>query len=183
MGEIRSSWEIAQEKAGRLGDLSTEERKQQREAVYRDIALTFVKEYIEGRNIRYMQRELNKYTGDDRELMGKMLLDCLLKAIDLNDESSLDLIFAGITALYTGAQVHASLDEIRVLYGEYRDTRAKERRRIEDDHRKMLREKGISGSAVCVPESDTGPERSNPLNDIAVSFKKRLAVIGGKIVK
>jgi hypothetical protein len=75
-----------------------------------------------------MERELNKYTGDDRELMGQMLLDCLLDAIDLNEESSLDSVFIGITTLYTDAQVKACLDEIRVLYKEYRDAREKEER-------------------------------------------------------
>ena len=34
MGEIRSSWEIAQEKADKLGDLSLEERVKKREEEY-----------------------------------------------------------------------------------------------------------------------------------------------------
>jgi hypothetical protein len=183
MGELRSSWEIAREKAGRLGNLSTEERKQQREASYRGAALAVVKEYFDGRNIRYMERELNKYTGDDRELMRKMLLDCLVEAIDVNEKSSLDSVFIGITALYSGAQVKACLDEIRVLYKEYRDTREKEEHHIEDEARKMLREKGISGSAVRVVDIDAGSERSGPLDDSAVSFRKKLAAVREKIVK
>jgi hypothetical protein len=59
----------------------------------------------------------------------------------------------------------------------------KKRNYIEDKARKMLREKGISGSAVRVVDVDAAPERFGPLNDSAVSFRKKLATVREKIVK
>ena len=50
MGDIRSSWEIAQEKADRLGDLSSEERNRQKEELYRNTAAVLVHQYLDDKD-------------------------------------------------------------------------------------------------------------------------------------
>ena len=178
MGEIRSSWEIAQEKAGRLGNLSAEEIKQQKETLYRNTAFAAVKEYLEGRNFRYMEREMDKYAGEDRELMKRMMLYCLIEAIDLNGDSVPAQVLSGITALYPGERTGRLLDEAGVLSDKYRDSCEDERRRMKDNGMEMLRKKGISGSAICIAGAGSGPVVPN---DIVASFKKELDAIGKKI--
>lgn len=182
MGELRSSWEIAQEKAGRLGNLSTEEKEQQKEAAYRSAALAIMKEYLDGRGIRYLEKELNKYHGGEREIMRRTVLDCLIEAIDLNDNAKLGPVLDGINALHTGVNTEAYVKAIGALYEEYRDACEKERRQMDVESLKALREKGISGSAVQAINVAPGPEKAASLNSIAVSFKEKIAELGKKYV-
>jgi len=48
VGEIKSAWELAMEKAERLGKLSPDERSRQKEEEYRSIGQTLVEKYLAG---------------------------------------------------------------------------------------------------------------------------------------
>jgi hypothetical protein len=182
MGELRSSREIAREKADRLGSLSTEEKEQQKEAAYRSMAQAIVKEYFGGRGPRYLDKELNKYAGDEKEYMRRMVLDCLIEAIDLDNGEKSGPVLNGISALQAGKNTEAYIEEIAALYEKYRDALDKEKRRMSDEGLKALQDKGISGSAVKV--IDTGPdaEKAAFINSITVSFKEKIEELGKKYI-
>ena len=183
MGEIRSSWQIAQEKADKLGRPSTEERKKQKEDEYRSAATALVTHYFDGRNIKHIERELNKYTGEDRQMIRHMLLDRLVDAIDLDEEPSLDAVFKAIVALSEDAQVKDRLNEIKRIYQECREVQHRERQRSGESGMKALEARGISGSAISTVNMHAGEARSDPADDMTVSFRRKLATIKKEIAR
>ena len=177
MGELRSSWEIAQEKAGRLGDLSAEERKQHRESEYRGAAFVAVKEYLNSRNSRFLEKEMNRYKGDDNELMRRMMLDCLINSIGLHDESKLEPVLKGIAVLYENARGDDLLDRINKLYSEHRNSFMEEKNCMEDSGREKLRQKGISGSAIAIVCTDSSQLSSSAPGEANERFHKELVLL------
>jgi hypothetical protein len=182
MGDIRSSWEIAREKADRLGGLSVEERTMQREEQYRGTAVGLVHQYLDDEDIRPVKKELNKYTGEDRELMGRILLDEFINLINLDKQESLSLILSGIKAFSVKAEAGRGIDAIKHLYDEGLKTREEEKHRQHDAGRQLLRDMGISGSAVGTINLYDRDEWLDRLNNINVNFRKQLESLKAEII-
>ena len=178
MGEIRSSWEIAQEKADKLGDLSSDERTRQREEQYRNVATVLVRQYLDDKDIRPVEKELNRYTGEDRELMTQVILDSLIESIGLNNDFSPELVLRGINAISDKVETGDGVDAIEDIYNEYLESLKVKKRHAEDAGRQMLRDMKISGNAVGRINIYARDEWSDALSNVTVHFKKRLADIG-----
>lgn len=183
MGDIRSSWEIAQEKADRLGDLSSEERIRQKEEQYRSTAAVLVHQYIDDKDIRPVKKELNKYTGEDGELMERILLDEFVSAIDFDKQENLTPAISGIKALSGKEEAGHGIDAIKQLSDEYHKAREEEKQRADAACRLMLHDMGISGSAIGTINLYARDEWLDGLNTITACFKKRLEGLKEKIVK
>ena len=61
MGEIKSAWEIALEKVDKLGELSPEELKRQKEEKYALIGQALADKYLGGLDLWQLDVELDKY--------------------------------------------------------------------------------------------------------------------------
>ena len=174
MGDIRSSWEIAQEKADRLGNLSSEERSRQKEELYRNTASLLVHQYLDDKDIRLVKKELNKYTGEERDLMERVLVDGFINAIDLDGQENLDLAIRGIEALSGKEKAGHRIDKLKQLYDECLKARDEEKQRADNAARKVLHDMGISGSAIGKINLYARDEWLDSLNNITVYFKKKL---------
>ena len=183
MGEIRSSWEIAQEKADRIGDLSSEERIKQKEEQYHSTANVLVRQYLDDKDIRPVEKELNRYTGEDRELLKRILLEGLIESIDPDDDGSLDPVVRGIQALSGKEGAGRGMDAVKQLYDELRNVREAEKQRVDDAGRQMLRAMGISGSAISTINLYARDEWMNTLKNIDADFKKQMADLKKDILK
>jgi hypothetical protein len=175
MGEIRSSWEMAQEKADRIGNLSSEERTRQKEEQYRSTAAVLVHQYFSDHDIRPVEKELSKYAGEDRELLKRMLLDGFLEAIDLDEHVSFDMVLRGLHALSGKEEAGHTIDAIKQLYNVCREDREKEKQHAEDIGRQVLLTMGISGNAIGRINIYARDEWLSALNNIDANFKKQLA--------
>ncbi|MEJ2738706.1 MAG: hypothetical protein P8105_02520 [Dehalococcoidia bacterium] len=183
MGDIRSSWEIAQEKADRLGDLSSEERNRQKEELYRNTAAVLVHQYLDDKDIRPVKKELNKYTGEVRKLKERILLDELINVIDLDKQESLDIAVNGIEALWGKQETGHDIEPVKHLYAEYYKIRNEEKRRVDDAGRQILRDMDISGSAIGTINIYARDEWLNALNSLTACFKKWLKGLQEDIVQ
>ena len=69
MGEIKSAWELAMEKVEKLGKLSPEELRRQKEDKCGSIGQVLAEKYLSGSSLRELKTELDKQKGEERELV------------------------------------------------------------------------------------------------------------------
>jgi hypothetical protein len=174
MGEIKSAWEIAQEKAGKLGELTSEERKKQREDRCRLMGKTLAEKYLSQHDARLLEAELSKHSGQDKELISRAVLHRLVEGIDLRYSLKLDEIAQGILSLSkaeTSAQV---MDKIKELFRDYREAENKERQEIESAGSEILHQLRISGTAISQINIRAKEEWLKKLNELGQPFEERL---------
>jgi len=87
MGDIKSAWEIAQERANRLGRLSAEEQKQQKEQECRQIAAGIAQNYFDPSETQDIATILDKYSGEEKTLIELALVGLLTEAITFDSQS------------------------------------------------------------------------------------------------
>jgi len=89
MSELKSAWEIAQEKANKLGKLSAEELQRQREEECRQIGQGIAQRYLDNPESLSLDIELNKHPEEGRGLIRKAVASHLIQALDLSSWSGI----------------------------------------------------------------------------------------------
>ncbi|PIU56972.1 MAG: hypothetical protein COS87_00550 [Chloroflexi bacterium CG07_land_8_20_14_0_80_45_17] len=151
MGKLKSAWEIAQEKADRLGKLSLAEMQRQREQECRQIGRAIAQRYLDSPELLPLAIELNKYQ-EKKDLVRQATLTHLTQAIDLRFltsfgmTSKLERIIQGIATVEPKSE--SIIERIRGLAQEYEQLADKTRRAIEIKCRETLHQLRISGTAV-----------------------------------
>ncbi len=163
MGKLKSAWEIAQEKADRLGKLSAEEMQRQREQECRQIGRAIAQRYLDSPEPLPLAIELNKYQ-EKKDLVRQAALTHLTQAIDLKSWSGtspdptkydnrsggiyprLERIIQGIAAVEPKSE--SIIERIMGLVQEYEQLADKTRQAIEIKCRETLHKLRISGTAV-----------------------------------
>ena len=174
MGEIKSSWEIASEKVAKLGKLSPEEQRQQRENELRPVAHMLVDAYLGAYGLPRPRDELNKYKGEDRELVRKIALKLLIEHIDLNSSSLLGKLKSGILDLAIDEKATDVLNRLEVLFDEYLQADEVNRQEIEKACRELLHQLRISGSAISKINIRAKEEWRIKLDSNALPYQKKL---------
>jgi hypothetical protein len=147
MGELKSAWEIAQEKASKLGKLSAEEIRQQMEQRCQQLGNAIAQRYLDHEN-QDLVAELKSYTDEEKELLTKAIIAQLIQAIDLTslDTARLDKILRGISGLEP--EWEPGIAQIRELFQESQQAEEKIRQEIEREGREILHQMRVSGTAV-----------------------------------
>jgi hypothetical protein len=174
MADIKSAWEIAQEKASKLGELSAEEREEQRQNRCRLIGESMAEKYLSHYDISSLEDELNKHSSQDRSLISQAVVSCLIQGIDLRYSTALHEISKGILTLVNFPEAIKTLDEIKELFRECAKAEDKERREIEKTGREMLHQMRVSGTAVGRLNIGTKEEWQKKLDQTAQPFDERL---------
>ena len=149
MGELKSAWEIAQEKANRLGKLSAEEKEQQERQRYRQIGRVLAQKWLDGSQQLDMTAELNKHEEKEREIIRQAVIEHLVEAIEFTttrDINSVKKVIEAISSL--GPELQPKAEEIGQLVQEYEEAEQKIRQELESDYRETLHQLRISGTAV-----------------------------------
>jgi len=167
--ELKSAFDIAMERAQKLGGLSAEDKRKHKEEGLSEVGQALAKRYLSGLPIRDVELELGKYKGD-RQTLVRYMLSSLIQKINLTDSIEVDKIIEAIR--------HFTKSEgIKSIISEYRS--AMERTRLETqnkllaDKKKELSRKGISGSAV-EPAIEGSPEWLELKRDVEASYEERL---------
>ena len=174
MGEIKSAWEIAREKADKLGELSSEERKMQMEGRCKLIGESLAEKYLSGGSTRSLEAELNKYGSEEKELITRVVVQRLIEEIDLKHGSVLDKISQGILNLIKIESAAETVDKIAVLLQDYQATEYRERQEIEKAGRAILHQMEISGTAVDTINIRAKDEWQKKLDQLIQPFEERL---------
>jgi len=182
MGDIKSAWEIAMEKAERLGKLSPDERRRQREQEYSSIGRLLADKYLAGLALWQLEVELDKYTGEQKKLASSALLSRLADAIELGSPERLERALDGILALKQNEPGVAGIkDEIVRLLRKYRQEEDRGKREAEESAREVLSRLGISGSAIGSVRPETIPECKQSLDDLARPYEQRLGELKARL--
>lgn len=174
MGEIKSAWEIAQEKADELGELSPEERQKQRQDRCRPIGQSLAEKYLGQYDSQDLEAELNKYDSEDRELISRAALQRLVERIDLGYSPILDKIGQGILSLANTRAVAETLGKTKELFHEYREAEVMERQEVERAGREILHQLRISGTAISQVNIRAREEWQKKISQLAQPFQERL---------
>ena len=176
MGEIKSAWELAMEKVDKLGKLSPEELRQQKDDKCRSIGQGLAEKYLSGSSLRDLKLELDKYKGEERELVRVALASRLIDAIELGEADRLAKVVEVISGLKLKSEggLPAATGEIEGLFAEYREAEQKKRREVETAARGVLHQLRISGSAIGSVNPEVVPEWKNELDKIAQPYRERL---------
>jgi hypothetical protein len=174
MGEIKSAWEIAMEKAEKLGKLPPEELRRQKEEKYASIGQALVHKYLGGLDLWQFGVELDKYSGEERTLLEEIAISKLAQSIDLESHERLIRIIDGISYLKQGIDIREIGEEIEQLFREYEQVEQKEREEMEKSARGILHRLRISGSAIGAVNPRAIGEWQRELDRIAQPYRERL---------
>jgi urease gamma subunit len=174
VADIKSAWEIAQEKASKLGELSPEEREGQRQDKCRLIGESLAEKYFSHHDISFLEDELRKHSAQDKDLISQTAIRRLIQGLDLRYPTELAEISQGILTLAHSATTTKTLDEIKALFQEYAEAEDKERQEIEKTGREMLHQLRISGAAVSRLNIRAKEEWQKKLDQTAKPFDERL---------
>ncbi len=87
MSELKSAWEVAQEKANKLGKLSPQEIQQQRKQECWQIGSAIAQKYLNDIEPLNLAAELNNYPTEERDLIKPAILNHLVQAMGLESGS------------------------------------------------------------------------------------------------
>jgi hypothetical protein len=174
MADIKSAWEIAQEKASKLGELSPEEREGQRKDRCRLTGESLAEKYLSNHDIGIFKEELRNYGAQDRDSISQAVVYRLIQSIDLRFPPLLAEISQAILTLANSVGAMKTLNEIKELFQEYTDMENKEKQEIEKSGREMLHQLRISGTAISRLNIRAKEEWQKKLDQTAIPFEERL---------
>lgn len=149
MGELKSAWEIAQERANRLGKLSAEEKEQQERQGYRQIGQALAQKWLDSSQQLDITTELNKHEGKKREIIKQAIIERLVEAIEFTTTQGMNNVKRVVAAISSlGSELQPKAEEISQLAQEYERAEQKIRQELESNHRQTLHQLRISGTAV-----------------------------------
>ena len=170
--ELKSAFDIAMERAQKLGDMSAQEKQRSREEEFRAIGEALGKRYLDGLPLRDVEIELRRYE-ENRRIVIRHLLSFLLDTLAPGNYEGAENVLAAVQH-YSGDSGAAA--RIRKLFDEYQKETEQswEEKRIKlgAAQRKELKLRGISGSAV-EPAIESSPEWLEIKQGLIASYQKR----------
>ncbi len=175
MGELKTAWEVAQEKANRLGKLSAEEKEQQARQRYRQIGQVLAQKWLESSRQPDINAELNKHGEKERDIIKQALIEHLAEAIEFTTTRgihSVKKVIAAISSL--GPELQPKAEEIGQLVQEYEGAEQKIRQELKSDYSETLHQLRISGTAVDAINIETDPQWQLARQGLVEYFTPRL---------
>jgi ABC-type phosphate transport system auxiliary subunit len=174
MGEIKSAWQIAQEKTSKLGKPSPEEQKKQRQDRCRLIGKSLAEKYLSQYDVRLLEIELNKHSPEDKDIIRQAAIHRLIEGINLGHRLRLDEISQGILNLSNDKKAAQTLGKIKELLQEYNEIENREKQEIDKAGREVLHQLRISGTAISQINIRAKEEWQKKLNHSAHPFEEEL---------
>ena len=189
MGELKSAWEIAQEKANRLGKLSVEEMQEQSKQRCCQIGQGIAQKWLDGSAGQDLAAEINSFPEEEKELVKKATLSHLIQVMDLKGGLELvpgsvgynrsgevyprlEKIIQGIASLEPKLQ--PTVERITKLVQEYKQAERERRQELESKGKQILHQLRISGTAVGNINIEATPRWQQSEQRLIEAFAPRL---------
>ena len=181
MGEMKSAFEKALEKADKIGKLSPEEMREREEAEYTPVGSAIAERFLGHGHKQILKEELERYSSDENGVVVRAALSLLVKSIDLTSRDLIERSLDGLLTLKGKERIGGTVDRIRILFAEFQEKRKQEYEREEENiqksERELLHQLRIAGSAVGA----INPKASESLNlvyeQLNSRFNERLEVL------
>jgi hypothetical protein len=148
-GKIKSTLELAMEKAAKLPKLTDEEIRRRREQEYQPRGRAIAERFLAGDlSESEVGLELGKHHGEEGEIVRKAFLATLCRSIALEDGARLTRVFEGIEVLVRDDSLEEMVERFRGVFRDYEQQMQQELARTEEGETASLRELGVSGSAI-----------------------------------
>ena len=175
MGDLKSSWEIAQERANRLGKLSAEEKEQQERQGYRQIGQVLAQKWLDSSRQVDMTAELNKYEEKERDIIKQAIIKHLVEAIEFTTTQGINSVKRVVEAISSlRPELQPKAEEIGQLVQEYEEAEQKIRQDLESNYRETLHQLRISGTAVDAINIETNNQWQLARQELVEAFTPRL---------
>jgi hypothetical protein len=175
MSELKSAWEVAQERANRLGKLSAQEKEQQERQRYRQIGQALAQKLMDGSQRLDVSAELNQHEEEEREIIRQAVIEHLVEAIEFTATKGVDSVKRVIEAISSlKPELQPRAEEIGQLVQEYELAEQKIRQELESQYRQTLHQLRISGTAVDTINIEDNPQWQLARQGLVESFAPRL---------
>jgi hypothetical protein len=175
MSEMKSAWELAQERADRLGKLSPQEKEEQERQTYHQIGQVLAQKLMDGSQGLDATAELSKHEEKGRDTIRQAAIEHLVEAIELTAAKSVDNLKGIIGAISSlKPELQPKAEEMGQLTQEYELAEQKIRQELEGNTRETLHQLRISGTAVGAINVEDNPEWETARQRLAESFAPRL---------
>ena len=152
MGEMKSAFEKALEKADKIGKLSPEEMREREEAEYTPIGRAIAERFLGHGHKQILKEEVERYSSDENGIVVRAALSLLVKSIDLTSRDLIERSLDGLLTLKGKERIGGTVDRIRILFSEFQEKREQEYERekenIDKSERELLHQLRVTGSAV-----------------------------------
>ena len=181
MGEMKSAFEKALEKADKIGKLSPEEMREREEAEYTPVGRAIAERFLGHGHKQILKEELERYSSDENGVVVRAALSLLVKSIDLTSSDLIERSLDGLLTLKGKERIGETIDSIIILFAEFQEKREQEYERekenIDKSERELLHQIRITGSAV----GPINPKASESLNlvyeQLSSRFNERLETL------
>ena len=175
MDELKSAWEIAQERANRLGKLSAEEKEQQERQKYCQTGQALAQKWLDSSQQLDITVELNKYQERERDIITQSAIEQLAKAIELTNTQGISNVKRIIEAISSlRPELQPTTEEISQLGQEYERAEQKIRQELESNYRQTLHQLRISGTAIDGINIAADPKWQLARQELVEAFTPRL---------
>jgi len=175
MSEMKSAWELAQERANRLGKLSAEEKEEQERQTYCQIGQALAQKLMDDSQVLDATTELSKYAEKGREAIERAMIEHLVVAIELPATTSVGRVKGIIAAINSlKPELQPTVEEVSQLIQEYQLAEQKVRQELEGNTRETLHQLRISGTAVGAINMEDAPQWETARQGLVESFAPRL---------
>jgi hypothetical protein len=175
MSEMKSAWELAQERANRLGKLSAQEKEEQERRTYRQTGQALAQKLMAGSQRLDVTAELSRHEEKGRETITQAAIEHLVEAIGLTAAKSVDSMKEIIEAINgLKPELQPRVEEIGQLIQEYQLAEQKIRQELEGNTRETMHQLRISGTAVGAINIEVNPQWQLARQGLVESFAPRL---------
>lgn len=175
MSELKSSWEIAQERANRLGKLSAKEKEQQERQGYRQIGQALAQKWLDSPRQVNMTAELNKHEEKERDLIKQALIEHLVETIEFTTARGIDIVKRVVEAVSDlRPELQPKAEEVSQLVQEYEEAEQKIRQELENNYTETLHQLRISGTAVDSINIEASQQWQLAHQELVETFTPRL---------
>lgn len=171
--ELKSAFEIALERAGKLGGMSSEEKRKLEDEKCASFGIALGTRYLKGLPIRDIELELARHK-EDRAAITRYLVSFLADKIDLGDPESSEGILEAVQHFSGNSSAVQDVRNLLVEYHTAKEQARRERRsELAASLMSELEQKGISGSAV-EPAVEASSEWLQSQKRLHSEYQKRL---------
>jgi hypothetical protein len=148
-GKIKSTIELAMEKAAKLPKPTAEEIRRRREEEYQSRGGAIAERFLAGElSEGEVEIELGRHHGEEGEIARGAYLSALCRSIALEDAATLTRAFEGIGVLVRDDFLGEMAERLRGIFQDYEQQMQQELARTEASESASLRDLGVSGSAI-----------------------------------
>jgi hypothetical protein len=148
-GRIKSTIDLAMEKAAKLPKLTKEEIRKQQEKEYAPRGRAIAGRFLAGDlAAEDLDAELSRYQGEQGEIARGAFLASMCQTIDIGESEATARGFEGIKALVRDDRLEETSSRLSGILRDYQEQKQRELARTEETEASILRELGVSGSAI-----------------------------------